>query len=504
MRVAIIGGGVGGLAVACLLGKAGHQVSLYEQHHQLGGRAGRLQAEGFTFDTGPSWLLMPEVLGHFFTRMGERMEEWLTLERLEPGFRVVFADGRTLEVSDASRTSAQFEQFAPGAGRQLQQYHASMQHTYQTVLEHFLYREYRHPFQLAARLPRVAHLPLRGTLERQLHRYFQAPQLQQVLSLPSLFLGTEPRRTPSIYGILNAALLNGVWHPKGGIYKLVEALRQLGDRQGVSYHTGQRVEHIMTDNGQATGLVVNGKTIPADVVVSNAGLYATEHSLLAPEAREHSARFWRTRQWSPSALLLYLGVDRTFAALAHHTLLVGSDWHTSLQQTFEEQGLPDDPLLYVCAPSRTDPLMAPKGCENLFVLAPLPNGTHATQPDLERYATLLISLIEKRLALPGLSLHIRFRKLFGPDNFHRSFGTPGGAMLGLSHTLRQSICFRPQIGSKKIRQLYFVGADVQPGVGLPSVLVSAELLANHLLPAEHAKRNDVDEYHPTAEQPKLR
>ena len=227
-RVVIIGGGVGGLAAACLLGKAGYDVTVLEKNGQLGGRAGQLQAKGFTFDTGPSWFLMPEVFARFFARLGERLEDHLQLERLSPGYRLVYPDGERLDITgNLARDAAAFDALEPGAGQRLARYLLQAGQTYHTVLDHFLYTSYDQASDmLHPRLWPARTLPWHSTMQRQAAHYFRDPRLQQAITLPSLFLGTDPAHTPAIYNLLNHSLFSGVSYPRGGMYELVRTLRR--------------------------------------------------------------------------------------------------------------------------------------------------------------------------------------------------------------------------------------------------------------------------------------
>ena len=239
---------------------------------------------------------------------------------------------------------------------------------------------------------------------------------------------------------------------------------------------------------------VSGREVAADIVISNAGQCYTETSLLPEPLRDHSAGYWQRRTWSPSALLLYLGVGRRYTALAHHNLVVGRDWQRNLHAIFHGNAFPDDPSLYVCAPSRTDPTVAPAGCENLFVLVPIAAGLQYTPDSLKQYTAHILRLLEERLKLTGLRQHLKYQQAFCVQDFAERFNSPFGTALGLGHTLGQSAFFRPAGVSRKVHGLYYTGADVQPGVGLPAVLISAELLANRLLPAEDAEGDQVDHH----------
>jgi phytoene desaturase len=479
--VVIIGGGVGGLAVACLLAKAGHRVTVFEKNAQLGGRAGLLQAKGFRFDTGPSWYLMPEVFEHFFGLLDEELGAHLTLRKLAPAYRVFDAasERHTDITGQIKQDAASFTQIEPGGGEQLQKYIAQMARVHDIVSKKVLYSEPRLGRELLTSKLAASHLS--SSMHQEAAKYFKTPLLQQIIEYPAMFLGTSPYRAPALYGMLNHCLFTeGVFYPEGGMYRLVEALVNIGKRYGVAYQTSAPADKISIENRCVTGVMVAGKHHPATIVISNAGKYHTETALLDPPYRDHSPGYWQRRHWSPSALLLYLGLDRQYASLAHHNLLFNKNWHRNFVEIFGHNSFPDNPSLYVCASSKTDPDVAPKGCENLMVLVPVSAGLQYTKRQLEAFRGHILMLLEKEMQLEDLSKHIVYQKTVCVQDFAQAFNSHLGSGLGLSHTLRQSAMFRPGNTSKRVQGLHYVGADVHPGVGLPPVLISAELLYNRL------------------------
>ncbi|HEU4914207.1 MAG TPA: phytoene desaturase family protein, partial [Candidatus Saccharimonadales bacterium] len=267
----------------------------------------------------------------------------------------------------------------------------------------------------------------------------------------------------------------------GGIYKLVEALISIGKKYGVTYKTRTSVTNIVLEGERASGVIAGGKHWPADVVVSNADLHHTESELTSPKYRDHTERYWQKRRTSPSALLLYLGVNRRYDNLLHHTLLFSDDWRHNFEQIFDEHTLPDNPSLYICAPSRTDPGIAPKGHECIFVLVPLPAGISVTRQALDAYTSMTLEMLETKAGLTGLRGHVTFKKVFAPDDFARAYNNFRGSGLGLAHNLMQTAVFRPSNKSRKAKNVYYVGADVHPGIGMPSVLISAELTCRRIV-----------------------
>jgi phytoene desaturase len=487
-QAVIIGGGVGGLATACLLGKAGYAVTVIEKNEQLGGRAGLLETNGFRFDTGPSWYLMPDVFEHFFELLGEDVHDHLKLVKLSPSYRVFYkGTGQRVDMTgDFATDAAAFAAMEPGADAQLEKYLTRSAYMYKTSVERFLYKNYDRlsDFLTPEVMKAGAKMAIFSTMDRYVRRYFRDPRLQKIMEYPLVFLGASPYNAPALYSLMSHVdFTQGVYYPMGGMYEFVQALVGIGKRHGVQYVLNTPAEQIVVTDGQARGVVAGGKTFAADVVISDADIHHTETKLLQPTERDHSPRYWRSRTLAPSALLMYLGVDKQYPSLAHHNLLFSEDWRRNFAEIFGKQpGLhfPTDPSLYVCAPGKTDPSVAPKGKENLFVLVPLASGLQYTDDQLAAYAQKTLQTLETELDLPGLRSHISFEKLFCVKDFASRFHSLQGTGLGLAHTLRQTAIFRPRNMSRKVGGLYYVGANVHPGIGLPTTLISAELAYKRL------------------------
>jgi phytoene desaturase len=292
-----------------------------------------------------------------------------------------------------------------------------------------------------------------------------------------VFLGSSPYRTPALYNIMSHIdFAQGVHYPMGGISAVVEALERIGRRHGVDYRTDAPVARIEVSGGAARAVVLeDGERIPADEVVSNADIHHTETALLPAEARDHSDRYWRTRTLAPSALLLYLGVEGRVPQLAHHNLMFAKDWKHAFAQIFDEPAWPDDPSVYVCAPSVTDPTVAPAGAENLFVTVPIAPRLTYSDAELAARSDAVVELIAREMGVPDLPARIRYRRVFSVRDFEERYHAQGGSALGLAHTLRQTAVFRPANRGRRVRNLYYVGAGTNPGIGMPVCLISAQL-----------------------------
>jgi phytoene desaturase len=502
VRIAVIGGGIAGLATAALLGREGHEVVLLEKNETVGGRVGLWERDGFRFDTGPSWYLMPEVFDHFFRLLGTSAAEQLHLVQLDPGYRV-YAEGYPdpLDLrADAEENIALFERVEPGAGARLRAYLGRAAELYGLATQHFLYTTFARLGPVfgggvlgkGGRLGRLLLEPL-GALTR---RTVRDRRLRQILGYPAVFLGAAPDTTPSMYSLMSHLdLADGVRYPVGGFRTIIDRIAALAAAEGVELRTGTEVTGIRVADGRATGVAwrhtggEDGGVIGVDAVVSAADLHHTETALLDAAHRTHPEPAWRARNPGPSALLILLGVRGELPALEHHTLFFSADWDANFAAIFDEPTrIPDIPSLYVCKPSGVDSSVAPEGTENLFVLVPLPAdpglGQGGVDGDgaavIETLADRVIAQIGRWAAIPDLAERVVVRRTIGPADFASDFHAWRGGALGLAHTLRQSAFLRPGDASRKVSNLLYAGSSTIPGVGLPMCLISAELVIKRL------------------------
>ncbi len=482
--VTVVGGGFGGLSTACYLADAGADVRVLEKNEQLGGRASRLHAEGFRFDMGPSWYMMPDVFERFFGHFGTAPDEYYDLQQLDPHYRIFFKDGDQCDArGDPAYMREVFEDYEDGAGETFDEYLATSKRHYETAMENFVYEDRSRPrdfVDLDVMRATPVGLTLLRSMQGHVERYFDNPKLQQIMQYTLVFLGGSPRNTPALYNIMSHVDFNlGVYYPDGGMGAVVDGVVELGREQGVTYETGREVTEITR---RKDGFLVEtaGRTYHPDHVVCNADYAHVERNLLPEHERQYSDDYWEDRTYAPSAFLVYLGVEGDVDPLAHHTLVLPTDWDDHFDQIFDDPAWPDEPAYYICVPSQTDDSVAPAGHSNLFVLVPVAPGLHDGESIRESYRDKMLADIADNTGV-DLRDRIVVEEQFSVSDFGERYNATEGTALGLAHTLRQTSLLRPSNRSSAVDGLYYTGSFTTPGVGVPMCLISGEHTANALI-----------------------
>ena len=479
----VIGAGAAGLATAGLLARKGYRVTVLEKNKDFGGRAGSLAEAGFRWDTGPSWYLMPDAFERYFSQMGTSVDEELTIVPLSnPAYRVFPERYSPIDVPAGKQNVVElFESIEPGAGLELEKYLASAEFAYNTAFDNFLYTTFS-KFSVFLQLKILSNISLLATLlltplENYVNRRFKDIRLRQILSYPAVFLSSRPDKVPALYHLMSHTDLTlGVGYPMGGFHAIIQSLHRLAVKEGVEFRFSSQVTNITVENGQTTGVVVDGEHIHADVVVSCADLHHTETQLLPEEFRTYPADWFNRRDPGIGTVLVMLGIRGSLPELAHHNLFFSDDWIKDFDALSDSGDWSRS--IYVCKPSATDPAVAPTGCENLFLLIPV--AADSSFDKVKEASDSALELIALRAGIDDLQARIVARNEVGPADFAADYNAWSGGSIGPGHSLKQSAFFRGRNKSKKVERLYYAGATTVPGVGIPLCLISAENVLERL------------------------
>lgn len=476
-RIHIIGSGFSSLSAACYLAKSGNDVTIFEKNQDIGGRARQLKKDGFTFDIGPTWYWMPDVFERFFSDFGKKPSDYYSLEKLSPAYRVYFDRHNFVNIADnLPEIVATFENIEKGSGKKLEKFMSVAKSNYDIAIKDLVYRPGVSPLELITWETTKKLGQFFGSVSNDVKKLFKDKRLIQILEFPVLFLGAKPSNTPSFYNFMNYADFGlGTWHPDGGMYSVVKAMENLAIELGVKIRTDSSVDSIEVGNGKATGMIVNGNFIPADIVVSGADYHHTE-TLLHEQYRMYSEKYWEKKTFAPSALLFYVGLNRKIENVAHHTLFFDTDFDVHAQDIYDQPKWPENPLFYASFPSMTDKSCAPDGKEAAIFLIPLAPGIEDNLMLRNRYFEKIVTRLEN---LTGQSLenNIIFKESFCVNDFVSEYNSYKGNAYGLANTLMQTAFLRPKIKSKKVDGLYFTGQLTVPGPGVPPALISGKLAA---------------------------
>lgn len=484
-HVIVIGAGFAGLSAASYLARGGARVTLLERHDQAGGRARSFQAAGFTFDMGPSWYWMPDVFERFFRDFDTSVEEQYELKRLDPSYRVVFGDGNSVDVpAQLEQLYALCDRLEPGSAERLRRFLAEAEYKYEVGMSEFVEKPSHNLLEFADVRVLAAALKLHmlTDMESYVERQFEDRRLRQILKFPVLFLGATPANTPALYSLMNYAdLVLGTWYPMGGMQSLVQAMVRVAEGQGATISYNRTVTRVVTEGGHVVGVDTARGFLACDAVVGAADYHHVEQHLLEEADRQYSRDYWDRRQMAPSSLLYYVGLSEKLPGLKHHTLYFDRPFDRHAAEIYTTPQWPTDPLFYVCAPSVTDPGVAPPGCENLFVLIP-------TAPDLggddealrERYFDLVMDRMER---LTGLAVRdkIIYKRTFAERDFKADYSAFKGNAYGLANTLDQTAFLKPKMRSTKVEGLYYAGQLTTPGPGVPPSIISGRVVAGEIL-----------------------
>lgn len=477
----VIGGGFGGLATAIRLQAAGCAVTLVEARERLGGRAYQLKRDGFTFDMGPSLITAPYLLEDVWKAAGRSFHEDVSLVQLSPFYRIYFHDGSYFDYwGTQAEDEAEIAKFEPRDVRGYRAFLADTKRIYDRAFADLADQPFLTLNGFLGVVPELMRYSAQRSVYSYVSRYFRDPRLRMVFSFHPLFIGGNPFRASAIYSIVPyLERLGGVHFAPGGMYTLVEAMEGLFRSLGGEVRSGIPVTQLLLQGQRTNGVrLADGAELRASVVVANSDVATTYLNLLPASARPESAsKRLKDYRYSMSCYLLYLGVNRRYEHLRHHTILMPEKYRKLIHDIFDGQGMPEDLALYLHVPTKTDPSMAPEGCESLYVLAPVPNLAHGIDWEQEgpAFRNRIIHFLEQEAGLAGLEASIVTEQKFTPLDFASDLRSYLGAAFSIEPTLFQSAYFRPHNRSRDIDGLYFVGAGTHPGAGIPGVLLSANI-----------------------------
>ncbi|KZF20460.1 phytoene desaturase [Xylona heveae TC161] len=504
----VVGAGVGGVATAARLAKAGLKVTVVEKNGFTGGRCSLIYYKDYRFDQGPSFLLLPDFFYETFQDLGTSIEdEGVEMLQCPRNYNVSYSDGQFVHLStDLARMKAEIEKWEGKDG--FERYLAYLQEAhrhYELSVKFVLRKNFTSIFSMLRPgfVKAFFDLHVLQSIYTRASKYFWTERLRRAFTFSSMYLGMSPFDAPGTYSLLQyTELAEGIWYPKGGFHKIVDALVNFGKRSGVEFRMSSPVKSILlsADQKQAKGIILeSGEELHADIVIANADLVYTYNNLLPSS---DYAKSLEKRPASCSSVSFYWALDRCFPELSIHNIFLADDYKDSFDEIFKEQTLPKEPSFYINVPSRIDPTAAPEGKDSVVVLVPVGHlvdddqhddsddakgrpGLHVRRKQdweamISRVRTFILKTLEQRLNI-SLSEHIVNEYVNSPQDWKERFNLDKGAILGLSHSFFNVLSFRPRTQHPSIKNLHFVGASTHPGTGVPICLAGAKLTSEQVL-----------------------
>jgi phytoene desaturase len=484
--VIVIGAGIGGMTAAIHLAKRGLHVTVLEKNSRPGGRCDRISQNGHHFDTGPTLLVMPLLYESEFAALDTSMRELLDLQRVDPTYRLVFDNGSQLALtSDMKSLQEQLESFEPGSFDGLLRYMDEGHRHYHLGIEKLVQPDFRKAtdFFKLSNLPLVYQVKPFKKHYANMSTYFDDPRLKAAFTFQDVYMGLSPFEAPATFSMMPyTELAHGVWYPKGGMYQVVEALFSLACEAGVEFSFNTSVEQIEVNGKGARGvLLADGKRLGADAVLANADLPYVYQNLLAQDGR---AKKLARKRFSCSVISFFWGVDKPYETLSPHTLFLAEDYRENFDSIIRDLDLPANPSLYIHAPARLDPTMAPRGQDTLIAIVPVGHMSGNGEQDWGAIRDQARQHVFRRLQTLGitdLEEHIKFEVNFTPLSWRKRYNLAKGSTHGLCHNLTQLGYFRPDNRHPHYHNLYFTGASTRPGTGMPTAMVSGHQSAQRIM-----------------------
>lgn len=482
-RIAVIGSGFSGLSAAAYAAKAGNEVHVFEKHNQPGGRARQFKTkEGYVFDMGPSWYWMPDIIEGFFNDFDCKAADYFKLVSLDPQFEMVFSKEKISVPEKNEDIQELFEKTEPGAGKKYNQFMQSAQFKYEVGMKDFVTKPCYSWLEFASLkiVGSALKLDLLSNFRKYVSGYFSDPKLRSLMEFPVIFLGASPQNIPALYSLMNyGGYVLGTKYPMGGFYQLVMAMKDVAEKQGVTFHFNHDVQKLNTEDGKVVSLTAGDKEYEFDAVIASSDYHHTE-TLIPKSLRNYKDAYWKTKTFAPSCLIYYLGIKGKISHLKHHTLFFENELDDHIDCIYVNKKWPAKPLFYACCPSKTDPDVAPEGCENLFLLLPLAPGIHDEEAVREKYLKEMLERIGKHTGETDLISRIEYKRSYCVSDFISDYNAYQGNAYGLSNTLSQTAVLKPKIKNKKISNLFYTGQLTVPGPGVPPSVISGKIAAQEV------------------------
>ena len=494
-RVVVVGAGLGGMSAAIMLARTGFQVTLLEKNSHVGGKLNQLQTQGFSFDLGPSIFTLPHIFRPIFEGDGKRLEDYVTLQRVDPQWRNFFEDGTALDLwEDRDKMRVELERFGPRVVREYEEFLAYSRRQYEIVERGYLSQglDTFGQFLRFYGLKDAHDLDYLSSMAGSIQKRLSNSYLRDIFEYFIKYVGSSALDSPAFMNLMpNIQMEFGLWYVSGGLYELAHAFRRRLDECGVTLLLQHEVEKIVHEAKAVTGVQVRSadgttRVLQADFVVSNMEVIPAMQKLLDAPRSEMN----RLRRFQPSCsgIVIHLGLNRTYPQLAHHNFFYSKDLHRHFRRVFREGKLPDDPTLYVVAPTRTDLSQAPTGCDNIKILPHIPSLDDSRPRTHEDYLTLKEICLDKleRMGLTDLRRHIVVEDFWTPFDIEARYGSNRGSIYGVVCDRRHNFAFKAPKQSFRFRNLFFVGGSVNPGAGMPMVTLSGQHVARMI--SEQAAR----------------
>jgi len=487
-KVIIIGSGLGSLATALRLTTHGYEVEVIEKYHQAGGRLNQLKRDGFTFDVGPSFFSMSYEFTELFNYCN--IPNPLQMNELNPVYSVYFAGKKEPYhiYKELNKLAQEFADIEPNFQQKAEKYLKRAGEVFHDTEHVIVKRNYDNLFQYALALLMVPkkHSPLLfRSMWTELERHFDSEHVKVIFSLVAFFLGSTPFDTPAVYNLLNYTELkhDGYWNIKGGMYRIVEEIQKILEQRGVRFHFNTEINSVEYQNGKITAFKdTTGKLWTADIYICNADAAAFRGKVLKRE--KFSEQKLDKKHWTLAPFTIYLGVKGKIDQLHHHNYFLGSNFKQYADSIFKLSVNPEKPYYYVNVSSKSNPDCAPEGCENLFILCPVPDRRYKNDwSDREQLADTILKDMSERIDFDLIGNRVT-QTIYAPDDWERMFNLYRGSGLGLAHGLNQVAAMRPNNKDEEFNNLYYVGASTVPGTGLPIVVIGSKLVTERILQDE--------------------